>query len=398
MSNGSVKAAEKTRRVLVVDDEQSIGMGILKMLGQSGHYYAIHAPNGEQAQGALSKEAFDLVITDIRMPGLNGIDLLKYVRSHHPHTGVIVMTAYGSTEVQEEASRRGSLYYIEKPFDLNRLDSIIDDFFRKHEISAETTPSGSQTDVQGIIPGLQLMDVVQMNCLSRMTCTLHIKNTDQNKQGIICFKKGAITHAETHTPTGVYAGKDAFFEIASWKGGSFDTITEVPPTVTIAESWEQLLIESMQQMPDEDTSPADAGNDSVAKIKVAAPAQPVKEETSSDTTNMLDRIMSSANADAVFIITTDGFTIDKRLKPDTIDLQKLSEELSKTMPAVLSVGKTIQAGKLKETTFRFQEKLLMIRSVENSDLLIAVVSPSHVPSGDMYRAIERESENLKKIL
>lgn len=397
MSNGSVKVAENKRRVLVVDDEQSIGMGILKMLGQSGQYYAVHASNGEQAQEALSKEAFDLVITDIRMPGLNGIDLLKYVRSNHPHTGVIVMTAYGSTEVQEEASRRGSLYYIEKPFDLNRLDSIIDDFFRKQEIGKEEIPSGSESDVQGVIPGLQLMDVVQMNCLSRMTCTLHIKNSDQSKQGIICFKKGAITHAETHTPTGACAGKEAFFEIASWKGGSFDTLTEVPPTVTIAESWEQLLIESMQQMPDEDFSQTDSSDNSSGKIRVAAPVKQEQQETG-DTTNMLDRIMSTANADAVFIITFDGFTIDKRMKQSAPDLPKLSDDLSKTMPAVLSVGKTIQAGKLNEITFRFEEKFVMIRNVEDSDLLIVVVSPSHVASGDMYHAIEQESENLKKII
>lgn len=396
MSNEAVKVEENKRRVLVVDDEQSIGMGILKMLSQSGNYYAIHAPNGEQAQEALDKEPFNLVITDIRMPGLNGIDLLKYVRSHHPQIGVIVMTAYGSTEVQEEASRRGSLFYIEKPFDLNRLESIIDDFFRKHELSSETASNASMTDVQGIIPGLQLMDVVQMNCLSRMTCTLHIKNSDQTKQGIICFKKGAITHAETHTPAGVCAGKEAFFEIATWKGGNFDTITEVPPTVTIAEGWEQLLIESMQQMPDEDFQQPDSV-DSGAKIKTAAPVQQAQEETS-DTSRMLDRIMSTANADAVFIITFDGFTIDKRLKTDSLDLPKLSDELSKAMPAVLSVGNAITAGKINETTFRFQNKFIMIRNVEDSDLLIVVVSPSNVTSGDMYHAIERESENLKKIL
>lgn len=388
---------EKKRRVLVVDDEQSIGMGILKMLGQSGNYYAIHASSGEQAQEELSKAPYNLVITDIRMPGLNGIDLLKYVRSNHPQIGVIVMTAYGSTEVQEEASRRGSLYYIEKPFDLTRLESIIDDFFRKQELSAETSGEDvSKTDVQGIIPGLQLMDVVQMNCLSRMTCTLHIKNIDQTKQGIICFVKGAITHAETHTPSGAYAGKDAFFEIATWKGGSFDTLTEVPPTVTIAESWEQLLIESMQQMPDEDFQQPDTTNNE-PKIRTAAPVEQVQEETS-DTSRMLDRIMAAANANAVFIITSDGFTIDKRLKSTTLNLQKLSDELSKTMPAILSVGNTIDAGKIDEITFRFHNKFVMIRNVENSDLSIVVVSPSNVTSGDMYHAIERESENLKKIL
>jgi CheY-like chemotaxis protein/predicted regulator of Ras-like GTPase activity (Roadblock/LC7/MglB family) len=388
----SAETAKKKRQILVVDDEQSIGIGILKMLNQEPDTKAVHALNGEQAQEILDQEPFDLVITDIRMPGINGIDLLKHVRSHYPNIGVIIMTAYGSPEVQEEASRRGSLYYIEKPFDLQKLQSIISDFFNKKEKSSEQPKSDADSDIQGIIPGLQLMDVVQMNCLSRMTCTLLIKNTDENKQGIICFKRGDINHAETHTASGSRSGKDAFFEIASWSGGSFETLSEVPDTVTIVDNWEQLLIESLAHVKEDDNS----DNTSTQKPKIQT--EDTQQNESGDTSKMLDRIMSSASADAVFIITHDGFVIDKRLKSDKLDLDKSSDHISKILPNIKEVSQAIHGGSLNEFNLRYQNSTMMVRNVESSDLMIIVISPSDVASGNMYQAIERESENLKKII
>ncbi|ACF14808.1 response regulator receiver protein [Chloroherpeton thalassium ATCC 35110] len=395
MSPSAAESEEAKRRVLVVDDEQSIAMGILKMLHQNNLYSASHAPNGEKALEFLSNAPYDLVITDIRMPGMNGIDLLKHVRSHYPNIGVIIMTAYGSPEVQDEASRRGSLSYIEKPFDLSKLQSIIEDFFSKKNIKHDAADDPQpEESVQGIIPGLQLMDVVQMNCLSRMTCTLLIKSSGEVKQGIICFKKGNITHAETHSASGTRSGKDAFFELASWQGGSFDTIQEVPDTVTIVDSWEQLLIESMQYV-------SDVTEDTDAKTPKVRPK--VKEEIhseaeSGDTSKMLDRIMDGAEAHAVYMITSDGFVIDKRLKEEQLDLVKSSDEIAKILPNILSVSQAINAGKLHEINFRFANSIMMIRNVEDSDLLIIVISPSSVPSGNMYKSILKESENLKKII
>lgn len=388
----STESGKKKRQILVVDDEQSIAIGILKMLNQEPDTEAVHALSGEQAQDILNNQPYDLVITDIRMPGINGIDLLKHVRSHFPNIGVIIMTAYGSPEVQEEASRRGSLYYIEKPFDLQKLKSITNDFFSKKEGSKGAAQVESDSDIQGVIPGLQLMDVVQMNCLSRMTCTLLIKNSEENKQGIICFKRGDITHAETHTPSGSRSGKDAFFEIASWSGGSFDTLSEIPETVTIVDNWEQLLIESLAHVKEEENDSAKQNQKPKIQTEVA------QENDSGDTTNMLDRIMNSATADAVFIITQDGFVIDKRLKSDKLDLDKSSDQISKMLPNIVEVSQAIHGGEVNEINLRFKESIMMVRNVESSDLMIIVISPSNVASGNMYKAIERESENLKKII
>ncbi|MFQ3597380.1 MAG: response regulator [Chloroherpetonaceae bacterium] len=381
-------SATTPRRVLVVDDEQNIALGILKTLGQSPMYVAKHAPNGEVAVDELAKTPYDLVITDIRMPGMSGIDLLRHIRTNHADVGVIIMTAYGSTQVQEEASRRGSLLYIEKPFDFTQMQATIEDFFKRKEGSADSTPK--EESVSGVIPGLSLMDVIQMNCLARFTGTLHVKTTSA-QQGIICFNKGEIPHCETASRS----GKDAFFEIVQWQGGSFDTIEQIPPTVTIVESWEQLMMEAAMMMPDT-PAPAQASAKPKAPPKAATPKV---EPAPADTSKMLDRVMEAAKAEVTFIVTHSGFVIDKRIaQTSKIDLNKSGDEISKLLPGIFSVAKTLIAGTLNEITLRFEGKTTMIRNVAQSDLLFIVISPSSVSSGDIFKAIERESENIKKIL
>lgn len=384
-----MSATTTPRRVLIVDDEQNIALGILKTLGQSPMYVAKHAPNGEVAVAELAQTPYDLVITDIRMPGMSGIDLLRHIRTNHADVGVIIMTAYGSTQVQEEASRRGSLLYIEKPFDFAQMQATIEDFFKRKELNHDSAPK--EESVSGVIPGLSLMDVIQMNCLARFTGTLHVKTTSDAQQGIICFNKGEISHCETASRS----GKDAFFEIVQWQGGSFDTIEQIPPTVTIVESWEQLMMEAAMMMPD-----IPAPSQASAKPKpTPKTTTPKVEPAPADTSKMLDRVMEAAKAEVTFIVTHSGFVIDKRIAQNSkIDLNKSGDEISKLLPGIFSVAKTLMAGTLNEITLRFEGKTTMIRNVAQSDLLFIVISPSSVSSGDIFKSIERESENIKKIL
>lgn len=71
--------------------------------------------NGSEAFRILVREIFDIVITDIRMPGLTGLDILPGIRKLQPETSIIVITAFGSEEVQRKAMERGANSYIEKP-------------------------------------------------------------------------------------------------------------------------------------------------------------------------------------------------------------------------------------------------------------------------------------------
>lgn len=108
------------RRVLVVDDDGDIRQLIVDMLSADG--YAVQAcASGEQALAALQHAGFELMLADIKMPGISGIDLLQHVRSHALDTEVILMTAYASIQTAIEALRGEAFDYIIKPFSLKQF-------------------------------------------------------------------------------------------------------------------------------------------------------------------------------------------------------------------------------------------------------------------------------------
>jgi DNA-binding response OmpR family regulator len=119
--DGSVKTEPK--RILIVDDEPTILLTLSYTLRSNG-VEIITTSRLEPAEEALARYAFDLVIVDIRMSGIlgiEGLELLSYIKRFWPKTEVIVMTAHGSDEIKQEAYGRGASYYYEKPVDIREL-------------------------------------------------------------------------------------------------------------------------------------------------------------------------------------------------------------------------------------------------------------------------------------
>jgi DNA-binding response OmpR family regulator len=226
--------AENLKKVLIVDDEETLTWSMARSLSKDkDNYEVIIANNGREALNFLEKNKIDLVISDIRMPDINGLDLLVRIKKEYPQTKVIIMTAYGSADVQKEANQRGSLYYVEKPFEISDLRRIIIDLI------------GKKKGFRGKVFGLQLTDIIQINCLSRLTTALII--TRNGEKGVIYLNEGEIIHAEC----GEQKGTDAFYKILSWQEGEFLSNVGVTPSVqTIYQNWEHLLVEAMRRNDD----------------------------------------------------------------------------------------------------------------------------------------------------
>lgn len=115
------------KKILIVDDEQTILIALSHLLSNKDTT-VITSSRIEEAEEALSRYTFDLVIADIRMSGMYGIEgleLLSYIKNARPETEVIIMTAYGSEDIKEDAYRRGAFYYYEKPIDIAHLISKV---------------------------------------------------------------------------------------------------------------------------------------------------------------------------------------------------------------------------------------------------------------------------------
>ncbi len=108
------------RRILVADDDESLRWVTQVQLQRAG-YEVLAAENGQAALELLRDTAVDLVITDLKMPGMSGLDLLRQVRLESPETNVIVVTAYGTVETAVEAMKAGAFDYITKPVNPEEL-------------------------------------------------------------------------------------------------------------------------------------------------------------------------------------------------------------------------------------------------------------------------------------
>jgi DNA-binding NtrC family response regulator len=111
-------------KILIVDDERSIRVGLKGLLAKEGYEVSI-AESGEEAIRFLNNQSFDLVLTDLRMPGTDGVSLLKRIKEKYPDTLVMMMTAYGSEKIAVEAMKAGAHDYIVKPFDNEEVKILV---------------------------------------------------------------------------------------------------------------------------------------------------------------------------------------------------------------------------------------------------------------------------------
>src|SRR4030043_502877 len=111
----------KTMKILVVDDEAPVREILKKGLSQMGGFSVEVARNGLEAIEKIENDVFDLVLTDLKMPEMDGLELLKPIKGTRPEMVVILMTAYGSIETAVEAMKMGANDYITKPVDFNDL-------------------------------------------------------------------------------------------------------------------------------------------------------------------------------------------------------------------------------------------------------------------------------------
>ncbi|MBI5197679.1 MAG: sigma-54-dependent Fis family transcriptional regulator, partial [Nitrospirae bacterium] len=122
--------------ILVVDDEKGMRDFLAIMLQKEGHEVTL-AASGEEALEQIQREIYDLMVTDIRMRKLSGMDLLKEVKESSPDTIVIMITAFASPETAVQAMKQGAYDYITKPFDVDAVKLTIRRAMEKRTLRKE---------------------------------------------------------------------------------------------------------------------------------------------------------------------------------------------------------------------------------------------------------------------
>jgi len=130
---------KKTKgKILVVDDERSM-REILEIFLKNEGYSVSAAGNGESAMEIMKHDHFDLIITDMKMPKLGGLELLKNVKEIYPDTLVVIITAFGTAESAVEAMKLGAFDYITKPFQMDDIRLVVKNALEKQMLQQEVS-------------------------------------------------------------------------------------------------------------------------------------------------------------------------------------------------------------------------------------------------------------------
>jgi DNA-binding NtrC family response regulator len=135
----------KSLRVLFVDDEKSLQEFMRSELPRLGHEVAV-CPDGRAALKALEKSTFDAAILDLRMPGMDGIEVLEHLKQASPDTEAVVMTGHASTDTAISAMRLGAFDYITKPCKLAEIEAVLQKVADKRELKLQNLALQSRVD------------------------------------------------------------------------------------------------------------------------------------------------------------------------------------------------------------------------------------------------------------
>ena len=220
------------RNILIVDDEPIVLHFLKDGLSSYQDRFTLHiATSAEDALRILDAYRIALVTTDIRMPGMDGLELLLHAKKKSPDTRFIVMTAYGSDEVFEKSMEYGAIDYIKKPF---AFDHFVQKMFQ-----ALKPAKGFRA---GNLHGFNLTDALQLVHMVGKSLTISVK-TEFEEECLIYLKDGEVVHAELED----LEGEDAFYKIIALEGGEIES-SELPEDIpiTIRRPLAALILEGMR--------------------------------------------------------------------------------------------------------------------------------------------------------
>lgn len=185
------------KKVLVVDDDHGFLLSLQDMCRERvDAFEVVTAGNGKEALVVLANQTIDLVVTDLKMPEMDGFELISRMSRLKNSVPVIAMTAFGTPEMEDRLMDLGAFQYIEKPVDFELLLQKIKD--------------GLAAGAKGHVSGVSLPSFLQLLELDRKTCTIMARAG--RRVGLLFFKNGSLINAYAEPLSGL----DAAFEIISW--------------------------------------------------------------------------------------------------------------------------------------------------------------------------------------
>src|SRR5918912_867649 len=137
--------SDQTKHVLLVEDEAPLRQAVAEQLGDRG-FHVEQAESGEAALARLAEFAFDIIITDLRLPGVDGSAVVQAAVERYPHIIAIVVTGFGTVKDAVEAIKRGASDFVSKPFQIDELLHVLDAALEQRRLRSENAYLRAQLD------------------------------------------------------------------------------------------------------------------------------------------------------------------------------------------------------------------------------------------------------------
>jgi CheY-like chemotaxis protein/predicted regulator of Ras-like GTPase activity (Roadblock/LC7/MglB family) len=290
------------KTILVVDDEPSVLFALSESLTDKRRGVRVAtAANGVEAVAVLESEPVDLVLTDLRMPDMDGFELLTFLRRNHAALPVILMTALGSADTSARLATAGSFECLPKPFNLPDLKRKIAEMLAQR--------------VKGRVENISLASFLQLLEMERKTCTLSVRAPEADHEGKLYFRAGRLVGAAS----GEESGREAALEIVTWEHTNIEIADGCPPVdPEIGVSLSFLLMEGMRLKDEREQGTEPATPAAMAAMAAMAEADldeiltgvsPRSEELSRLLAERLKRGKGTKGVEAILLVETAGIVV-----------------------------------------------------------------------------------------
>jgi predicted regulator of Ras-like GTPase activity (Roadblock/LC7/MglB family)/ActR/RegA family two-component response regulator len=366
----------KMKNILIVDDEKSfLSSLIFGFESYAADFNTMTAENGKKAVEAMKSRDIDLVITDLKMPEMDGFELLAYLSRAHPGIPVIVMSAYCTSEIKTMLKDRGAFTILEKPIDFQDLVNKI--FLGLEAVS------------EGFIQGITLPAFLQLVEMEKKTCTLRIES--HGEKGLLYFQDGVLIDAETdkeqHEDAACTIGcwEDARIEIESFCRKKIKQIDK-PLNYILMEGY-RIKDERERQTSAHASSTAGAGAEPAGLEDLWPLTQGIfeeekpleehinepdtKEDKMAQTKEILNELAKLQGVDAVCLVARDGFLLDSIARTGT-DTEMIAAIASSGFGASEAMGRQIEKGAMIISMIEFEKGPVMFSPIGDDAFLVII--------------------------
>jgi predicted regulator of Ras-like GTPase activity (Roadblock/LC7/MglB family)/CheY-like chemotaxis protein len=387
----------KMKNVLIVDDEKSFLLSLVEgLVTFAGDFNTLTAENGKRAVEILKSTGVDLVVTDLKMPEMDGFALLAHMSKHYPGIPVIVMTAYCTPEIKERLEKMGAFHVLEKPLDFREL---VDGIF------AELTAAS-----KGYLRGITLPAFLQLVEMERKTCTLKVMS--KGRTGFLYFSDGELMNADT----GQEKGEKAAYEIVCWDEAEIELSSICrDKTKEIRSSLGHVLMEGFRLKDErgrlgegerwvrgESGAGADierigesllAGVGSVHRKETnTVSGRDEKEEKMAGMKEILNEFTKLVGVNAVCLVGRDGFLLDSIARTG-IDSEMVGAIASSGFGASEAMGRQLGKGEMSMSMIEFENGPVMFSPV-GGDAFLVIIADKEANLGMIRLKLKKYSGEL----